>query len=746
MNHIKSAVLLLAGILLPFIGFSQTLTWTGGSDNDFYNELNWVVTGTEENPASGSIDPGTDITFDLNVSNGTFDLSGQSLSFSSSSLGMVLTETFLTIDAVQVGKIRLDEKSTLTLKSSTPLGDEASLDIADMLSWVKLISADGYVADSVYLDRFTSNDQSLTLGADVRISQYYFNGSLIRLRDLEFEPLTLFDSQGQSGDSLNVTNFDVYKRSALGDFDNKTSSFRLERGYQLSLAIFQNGTGKSQVYVASEEALEIDLPQALDNNISFVRVTPWNWVTKKGASSFDKDLNHTWVYNWNNKSSSTLNLEYAPMSWGGGGATAGAVADYLEMENITHLMGFNESDNCNDQSGQYGGLCQIEIAVPLFRNMMGAGLRLVSPSPREGATLPGGNQWLVDFRDEAKATDVRYDVLGVHWYDWGGNPQNTPFEDPEKVFTRFKNYLDRVYAEHGLPIWLTEFNANANRDVSVHKEFMKLALPYLESLDFIERYDYFSVNPEVAGNRDDIAFGVMFDLEDGSITELGRIFRDHKSTPALPEATWSTPTFLSGLNEKINIRVEIAQDSLKEGKAMFINAYTDRAVGAPQTFSFEIENTGDDQFQFRDTEIMIPEGGISAETVLTLIDDDLVEDTIEVKVIIKALSDGIQFEDTEVTLFFVSEDQPIVVVEPVLGTAAGFSFNIWPNPASEKLNIENASKDIASVQLLSLDGRNFDLRRNEQSQWDISKFTTGVYILKIKTSDGAIQTGRIVIE
>ncbi len=131
---------------------------------------------------------------------------------------------------------------------------------------------------------------------------------------------------------------------------------------------------------------------------------------------------------------------------------------------------------------------------------------------------------------------------------------------------------------------------------------------------------------------------------------------------------------------------------------------------------------------------------------MTLINDDLVEDTIEVKLIVKALSDGIQFEDTEVTLFFVSEDQPIVVVEPVLGTTAGFSFNIWPNPASEKLNIGNASMDIASAQLLSLDGRNFDLRRNAQSQWDISKFTTGVYILKIKTSDGAIQTGRIVIE
>jgi hypothetical protein len=67
---------------------------------------------------------------------------------------------------------------------------------------------------------------------------------------------------------------------------------------------------------------------------------------------------------------------------------------------------------------------------------------------------------------------------------------------------------------------------------------------------------------------------------------------------------------------------------------MFINAYTDRAVGAPQSFSFEIENAGDDQYQFRDTEIMIPEGGIFAETVLTLINDDLVEDTIEVKLVI----------------------------------------------------------------------------------------------------------------
>ena len=135
---------------------------------------------------------------------------------------------------------------------------------------------------------------------------------------------------------------------------------------------------------------------------------------------------------------------------------------------------------------------------------MRTGLRLVSPSPRENGPLPG--RWLSEFRDLAVETDVRYDVLGVHWYDWASGPANSPFADPQAVFNRFKNYLDRVHADHNMPIWITEFNANANRDVSVQQGFLELALPYLESLDFIERYDYFEPNPEIANNREDITF------------------------------------------------------------------------------------------------------------------------------------------------------------------------------------------------------------------------------------------------
>lgn len=732
----KRFIIILA-VLIPNFILAQSLTWTGATDNDFYNEQNWVITGTDEIPSDGTLETGVVITEDLFLMDANIDLTDQSLSFTPTTNGITLENSDLVCNALISGFVKVVGSSTLILNDVSPLGDQSSLDIDDAQGWIKMPSVDPYVADSVYLDQIKSKDQSLVLGEDVRINQYYFGGSLVRLIDEAYKPLTLFDEKDQAGDSFELLSDIVNKREQLGDFDNKTSSFRLERGYQVAIAIFQNGTGKSQLYIASEEALEIDLPFALDNNISFVRVTPWNWVTKKGASAFDKDLNHTWVYNWGNGSISTPNKEYAPMSWGGGGATAGAVASYIQMENITHVMGFNESDNCNGQSGQYGGLCQIEIAVPTFKNLMSSGLRLVSPSPREN----GPFTWLKDFRDEAIATDVRYDVLGVHWYDWGANPKNSPFEDPEKVFTRFKNYLNNVYNEHGMPIWITEFNANANRDMSVHIAFMKLALPYLETLDFVERYDYFSVNPEVADNREDIVFGQMFN-EDGSLTELGVIFKEHQSTPSLPEATWSSPSFLTNLDTKIGIQLEVTKDTLREGDFMVLRATTDRSVGSPQTFAFQLENLASDQYILRDIELTIPEGGAMAETNLVLIDDDEIEDTLVVNVTIVPVSDGIQMTGSAGEFVMVSED----VAAPLSTARLENSLLIWPNPAVNTFHIGNQPINLSSIELVSIEGRRFGLIPNINAVYNIDEFASGLYLLSMKTKDNQVIMQRVIIK
>lgn len=736
MNKSKFIYLTLSAIFMSSsLLIAQDLTWTGSVDNDFYNEQNWIIAGTENAPAAGTLVAGTPITSNLNIANASLEI-GDMLDFDAPDKSIELKGASLSCAGILTGSASLNEQSTLIFNDATPLGNNASVDIKDPLSWVKLIKVNPVDAEALYLSKITSAGNALSLNEGIRINQYYFKGSLIRLLDAGFAALKLYDGQGLSGTSFEVREFDVYSDEQLGDFNNMASSFRLERGYLAVLAIYQNGKGKSQCYVASEEALEIDLTQALNNSISFIRVMPWNWVTKKGVSGHKEGLNASWTYNWGNGAESLPNMEYAPMSWGTGGATTEAVFQQRAKKQVTHMMGFNESDNCNDQSGQYGGLCQIEVAVPAFGNLRRVGLRMVSPSPREN----GPFTWLKDFRDEARNQDVSYDVLGVHWYDWGGNPVNTPFEDPEKIFTRFKNYLDRVYKEHGLPIWLTEFNANPNRDASVQLGFLQLALPYLESLDYIERYDYFVPMPSVAGDRDDIEFGKFFDEQD-NITPLGIFYRDFESTPSLPEATWVTPTFLNDMDSKIAVYLEVEKDTLAEGDFMKLRVHTERAVGAPQQVTILIQNISDDQYTIRETVLTIEEGASEAETIIQATDDDEVEDNVTVTISLSDLSDGIIWSGTAASFILTSEDVKIIP----LGVAQ-HRLQIYPNPVKGNLQIRNQPQDIIDIHCVAMNGQTFNLDKSMNGTYDVSHIPTGLYAIRLSTVSKGVLVGKLVIK
>ncbi|WP_166960322.1 glycosyl hydrolase [Yeosuana marina] len=150
---------------------------------------------------------------------------------------------------------------------------------------------------------------------------------------------------------------------------------------------------------------------------------------------------------------------------------------------------------------------------------------MVSPNCREEA--PFG--WLKEFHDKATAQDIRIDVIGVHWYDWGSKPKNSPNESPQNVFNRFKNYLKRVHDLYGLPIWITEFNANPNRSAATNYGFMQLALPYLETLDYIERYCWFQPSSGVAD--------CYTDSRRTTLTDVGDFYNNLVSTPAIPEVS-----------------------------------------------------------------------------------------------------------------------------------------------------------------------------------------------------------------
>src|SRR5690606_32229250 len=85
------------------------------------------------------------------------------------------------------------------------------------------------------------------------------------------------------------------------------------------------------------------MPSALEGTVSFVRVFPWRWVSKKGSCDVDPAaLNARWYYNWNISANSTRDREYVAIkqqpNWPG-------LNQDWKARGINHLLGFNEPDN-----------------------------------------------------------------------------------------------------------------------------------------------------------------------------------------------------------------------------------------------------------------------------------------------------------------------------------------------------------------------------------------------------------------
>ena len=342
-------------------------------------------------------------------------------------------------------------------------------------------------------------------------------------------PLTIYDQTDLGGTGTPIPlRYSIYSDSEIpNDLNDRISSFRLEAGHMAVVSDLGSGLGPGKTYIADQEDLIVSaLPEELDNAVSFIRVVPWRSSNKKGTGgdlSDEPSVDASWYYRWSRDIGEGQALgerEYVPMSWGAGGARDEALPDYLAMDQVTHILGFNESDNCFDQSGQYGDpkLCNVPTAVDFYKNLQRVGLRLGSPATREeGAQNTNG--WLNQFMTQAEAADIRIDFVALHWYDWESQPKANPVVPASQIFRRFKRYLSNAYHRHRRPLWITEFNANINRATDIQNEFLQLALPYLESIGYVERYAYFQ---PLTGTGDF--------FENGQLTSTGEIYRDQVST------------------------------------------------------------------------------------------------------------------------------------------------------------------------------------------------------------------------
>ena len=519
--------------LIAFNVNAQEYRWTGNSNNnDFFDELNWVEFISNNTPPANSIDPGQSIGFSLYL---TCEIVADGEIILNENGKIIITEGELNSEKISgFGEIILNNSAYLNLTDIYPIFEGISVYINSYESWIRFYNLDPSSAYYYYHDNIFYEDQELSYPENIRYDNYYNNGSIVRVNSDEFSNLKVFSENSLNGESANISNNTVFEGESIpNNLNDNVSSFKLNKGYMATFAENEDGSGKSKVFIASENDIIINLlPEYLDNKISFIRVIPWNWVTKKGTAGDTESMNNNWFYKWSNNGSSDISREYVPMAWG-----KGAADDLNDIEIIkqkyksTHLLAFNEPDNCNDQSGQYGNMCVVDTSLVYYKNLLKTGLRMVSPATRQGEVF----SWLNEFNYKAENQEIRIDVIAVHWYDWNSNPQNSPNANPQDIYNRFVNYLENVYNLYGLPIWITEFNANRYRNEWVHRQFLQLALPYLEETEYIERYSFFSPVTDQAD---------FFD-ENNNYTQIGEFYRDFNSTKSIAENEYASPSNLN---------------------------------------------------------------------------------------------------------------------------------------------------------------------------------------------------------
>ena len=505
--------------------YGQQYQWTGSAENlDFFDELNWKDTTTSEIPTVNSINPGQMIEFDLYITCEV--VANNDINLGENGKITIINGQLSGVSVSGIGNIIMGESSYIYLDNSYPIEEGLSITFESNKSWIRLNNVEPYTAYYNYSDNFFQDNQVLSYPETLRIDNYYQNGSIIRPHNDNSSYLTVFSENNFNGEFGNIFSNDVYLDESIPNgLNNEISSFILKKGYMATFAENNDGTGDSKVFIASEEDIIIDeLSEYLNNKISFIRVLPWNWVSKKGTAGDIQYINNDWFYKWSNNGYSDLDREYTPMAWGKGAADDDNDIEIIKNKyKSTHLLAFNEPDDCNGQSGQYGNMCVVDTSLTYYKNLLKSGVRMVSPACRQDAVF----DWLNEFNSKAVDENIRIDVIAVHWYDWGSNPQNSPNANPQDVFNRFVNYLESVYQTYGLPIWITEFNANRHRNEWVHRQFLQLALPFLEETDYIERYAFFPPTTQVANFFDD----------NNNFTQIGEFYYNFNSSESIPYET-----------------------------------------------------------------------------------------------------------------------------------------------------------------------------------------------------------------
>lgn len=183
----------------------------------------------------------------------------------------------------------------------------------------------------------------------------------------------------------------------------------------------------------------------------------------------------TWMLNWYSGPPKTLpsRIEFVPENYGKQSDLDGEWTRNAKKaieKGATHFIGFGETHTDNDKL-----FMTPNDAVTLWLEKLQPYTNKVKVSAP--STLQTGHEWLQEFLDKSEARGCDVGFLAIHWF-W----KCTEYKD-------FQSNVEKGIAmAKGKPVWIDNFECTGSEEEQI--AFLDKAVPYLESLDGIERYAY----------------------------------------------------------------------------------------------------------------------------------------------------------------------------------------------------------------------------------------------------------------
>jgi len=218
------------------------------------------------------------------------------------------------------------------------------------------------------------------------------------------------------------------------------------------------------------------------------------------TDAFEGSSTVGWAYNWGQTSQGlSSSFEFVPMLWSLADTdTWDASVSTALAAGSSHLLSFNEPD--------YSGEADMSASdaaagYKTYMNPYSGSAKLGAPAVTNGAA-PMGLAWLESFLTECN-DECTIDFVPIHWYDSATN------------YDYFKEYVQEAYVAGGnRTLWITEMGATGSTDEQ--NTFLQVVMPWLDSLDYVERYAYFMCED-----------GVL--LSGTSLSTLGSTYSDYVS-------------------------------------------------------------------------------------------------------------------------------------------------------------------------------------------------------------------------